>query len=297
MTAIINSKHIEHPLAAGGGPEWAAECGEDRDFGPFAVLELPGRGSQPPVRQRWRWAPPGSFWMGSPKGEKGRYKDEGPEHLVTLTHGFWVADTPCTQSLWQAVMDSNPSRFQGSKDLALERPVETVSWNDVQIFLSRLNDAIPSLHATLPSEAQWEYACRAGSRDAIFPPAKLSSRHKKRARDTGALTDLDAIAWYYNNSQGRTHPVMQKQPNAWGLYDMLGNVWEWCADNKRPYDDAPRIDPTGPDVGSRCVRGGGWYDYARFIRCAFRDASLPEFSPEDRREDMGFRLVRVQDES
>ena len=293
MTAIINSKHIEHPLAAGGGPEWAAEWGEDRDFGPFAVLELPGRGSQPPVRQCWRWAPPGSFWMGSPEGENGRFNDEGPAHLVTLTHGFWVADTPCTQSLWQAVMDSNPSRFQGSKDLALERPVETVSWNDVQTFLDRVNNLIPGLQATLPTEAQWEYACRAGSQSEVYPPAPLSKHRRKKDKRQSQASDLDAIAWHFVNSGQSTHPVTQKQPNTWGLYDMLGNVWEWCADGQRRYDDVPQIDPRGRVVGSRCVRGSSWDGIARHVRCAYRD----EGPPEDRGGDLGFRLVRVQDGS
>jgi formylglycine-generating enzyme required for sulfatase activity len=294
MTAIKSSKHIEHPLAAGGGPEWAAEWGEDRDFGPFAVLELPGRGSQPPVRQRWRWAPPGSFRMGSLDEEIGLLPGEDPIHSVKLTRGFWVADTPCTQSLWRAVMDSNPSHFQGSKDLNLDRPVETVSWRDVQTFLSRLNDAIPGLHATLSTEAQWEYACRAGSQSDVYPPARLrKSQRKKSDKLQAYASDLDAIAWHYANSDERTHPVMQKLPNAWGLYDMLGNVWEWCADGRRPYNDVPQIDPTGPDIGSRCVRGGGWDTDNQRVSCATRGVH----SPGNWRDNLGFRLVRVQDES
>ena len=155
---------LGHPLALGTGPGWADAWGEDRQFGPFVILELPRPGGGAPVRQRWRWVPPGSFVMGSPPDEPGRFKDEGPEHWVTLTRGYWIADTPCTQAFWEAVMGENPSHFRDPL-----RPVEQVSWDDVQVFLGRLNERVPGLQATLPTEAQWEYACRAGSQTALYP--------------------------------------------------------------------------------------------------------------------------------
>jgi formylglycine-generating enzyme required for sulfatase activity len=287
MTAILLTRQIEHPLAAGGGPEWAAEWGEDRQFGPFAVLELPGKSGEPPVRQLFRWVPPGSFRMGSPNDEPGRWGDEGPEHWVTLSHGFWMADSPCTQELWQAVMQDNPSHFQGPTN-----PVERVSWKDVQGFLKQLNKRVPTMNAALPTEAQWEFACRAGSQSAIYPPVDLGRRSREPLPKL--IEDiLDEIAWHTGNSGYQTHPVKQKLPNKWGLYDMLGNVREWCRDGVRKYRSASCIDPVGPDIGSRCVRGGGWDSHARFVRCAYR--SLLESGLRD--EDLGFRLVRVQDGS
>jgi formylglycine-generating enzyme required for sulfatase activity len=285
MTATLITRQIEHPLAAGGGPEWAAEWGEDRQFGPFAVLELPDNSGDPPVRQLFRWAPSGSFRRGSPDDEPGRSLSEGPVHWVTITRGFWIADSPCTQAFWQAVMGNNPSRFIGQA-----RPVESVSWQDVQGFLERLNQQIPSLNATLPTEAQWEYACRAGSQSATYPPANVGGhRHQKASHQE--QNRLDEIAWYESNSSYSSHPVRQKLPNAWGLYDMLGHVWEWCLDGQRDYNATMAIDPRGPDLGSRCVRGGSWYCRARLVRCACRLAS------EGRSENLGFRLVRVQDRS
>ncbi|MFM8220042.1 MAG: formylglycine-generating enzyme family protein, partial [Planctomycetaceae bacterium] len=134
-------------------PEWASEWGHD-EFGPFAVLELRDEGARGEsgavARQRFRYIPPGTFVMGSPADEPGRDDDEGPQHLVTLTRGFWMADTPCTQGVWRAVMGGNPSRFQAD-----QHPVEKVSWDTVQKFLNALNARVPGLEVTLPTEAQW----------------------------------------------------------------------------------------------------------------------------------------------
>ncbi len=186
--------------AGGTAPDWVADWGRD-SFGAWVILRVGD------VTQRLRWIPPGRFQMGSPEGEEGRFSDEGPQHEETIPSGFWMFDTPCTQALWEAVMGENPSRFKGP-----DRPVESVSWDQCQEFLQRLNARCTGLELKLPSEAQWEYACRAG-------------RETPRYRE-----DLDEIAWYWENSQGETHPVGQKAPNDWGLYDTLGNVWEWCED-------------------------------------------------------------------
>jgi formylglycine-generating enzyme required for sulfatase activity len=302
---------LGHPLALGTGPGWADGWGEDRQFGPFVILELPRPGGGAPVRQRWRWVPPGSFIMGSPPDEPGRDDDEGPAHWVTLTRGYWIADTPCTQAFWEAVMGGNPSRF-----LDPLRPVEQVSWDEVQVFLERLNSRVPGLQAALPTEAQWEYACRAGSQTALYPANGSSG--KIVILDDRNAPALDPIAWYGGNSgvdfeldngldsarwpqkqyphrRAGTRRVAEKLPNAWGLYDMLGNVWEWCADGKRKYASQAMVDALGPleGVGSRCVRGGSWNNGARHVRCAFRYGLPPGY----RREYLGFRLVRVQDRS
>jgi formylglycine-generating enzyme required for sulfatase activity len=210
-------------------------------------------------------------------------------------------DTPCTQALWEAVMGDNPSRFQSP-----ERPVEQVSWEEVQEFLRRIEERVPGL--ALPTEAQWEYACRAGTQTATY------------AGDLEILGDsnaplLDAIAWYSGNSgvgfeldngwdssnwpekqylheRAGTHPVGLKEPNAWGLYDMLGNVWEWCADGIRPYGSESVTDPIGPTKAGaeRVLRGGAWILDARVVRSASRIA----YDPGYRFVNFGFRCARVQ---
>ena len=170
-----------HPLATGCPPDWASGWGQDRQgvFVEFTLQE---------ITQRLRWIPPGRFWMGSPAEEPGRFDDEGHRHQVTLAEGYWLFDTPCTQALWKAVMGNNPGRFQSPT-----RPVENVSWNDVQDFLARINARIPGLDLVLPSEAQWEHACRAGTETALYTGAlDILGEHNAPA--------LDPIAWYGGNS-------------------------------------------------------------------------------------------------
>ena len=308
MSAVA-PEFIHHPLADGYGPAWASEWGEDPEFGPFAVLECPSKDGGPPVRVRWRWIPPGEFKMGSPESEDGRYSDEGPCHRVRLTHGFWMMSTVCTQSFWEAVLgaDRNPSEFRGG-----DRPVENVSWEDVQAFVLGLESEIPGLGASLPTESQWEYACRAGSTGALYRIPGTLGTLEIIGKNNGP--ELDAIAWYggnsgegfelangadsrswpekqYEHESAGAHPVGRKLPNAWGLYDMLGNVWEWCLDGQRDYSSASIADPVGPSVGSRVLRGGSWFRHARDVRCAFRGQS----SPEVRDNRLGFRRVRVQE--
>ncbi|MCP5023918.1 MAG: formylglycine-generating enzyme family protein [bacterium] len=235
-----------HPLDRGVPPAWASGWGEDRQ-GPFVEMELSG------ATQRMRWIPPGSFQMGSPGGEPGHYENEGPCHRVTLTQGFWLGETPCTQELWQAVMGSNPSHFEG-----LQRPVETVSISDVQDFLVKASEQDPEAPGlSLPTEAQWEYACRAGG----FDP-QYNSPWKDGV--------LDSIAWYEKNSGKETHAVKDKQPNRWGLHDMLGNVWEMCADYHEGYTATDRVDPFGKG-SERVYRGGSCWDVARGVRPAYRN--------------------------
>ncbi len=243
-------------------PQWASEIGRDA-YGLWAEFAVDK------VRQRMRWIPPGRFWMGSPEDEEGRDRNEGPRHEVQLTHGFWLFDAPCTQALWQAVMGQNPSYFKG--EAGKERPVEQVSWEDCQEFIATLNARLPGVTLALPTEAEWEYACRAGT-------------------DTPRYEDyLDAIAWYRENSNHQTHEVKLKRPNAWGLYDMLGNVDEWCHDGLRDYTAEVVVDPLGPtEAGAgRAVRGGYWLWVAQDVRAADR----LEYSPGFRDETRGFRCA------
>ncbi|MCB1820589.1 MAG: formylglycine-generating enzyme family protein [Candidatus Competibacteraceae bacterium] len=284
-------------------PTWARAIGRDH-FGLWCEIAVePSQGKL--VIQRLRWIPPGRFWMGSPEEEPGRYNDEGPRHQVTLTKGYWLCDTPCTQALWEAVMGNNPSRFQSST-----RPVETVSWHEAQDFLACINDRIPGLDLTLPSEAQWEYACRAGTETAIYTGAL----EILGARNSPAL---DSIAWYggnsgvkfdldhgedssdweekqYSHTKVGTHPVKLKRANPWGLYDMLGNVWEWCQDHWHDhYEGAPDDRSAWEDRDTdalRVLRGGSWYDIARRVRAAFR-SRVP---PVNRYDSLGFRCARVR---
>jgi len=202
---------------------------------------------------------PGSFMMGSDSGNG----DEKPVHKVTLTQPFHLGKFKVTQEQWQAVMGSNPSNFKGPK-----LPVENLSWDDCQGFMAKLQEKT-GRKFVLPTEAQWEYACRAGT--------------------TGDYAgNLDAMAWYNQNSGGTTHPVGQKQPNAWGLYDMHGNVWEWCRDWYGNYPGGSVTDPTGPPQGSlRVIRGGCWGFVAGYCRSAFRG----RIDPGIRYVDLGFRLA------
>ncbi|MBC8393272.1 MAG: formylglycine-generating enzyme family protein [Deltaproteobacteria bacterium] len=221
---------------------------------------------------------PGTFIMGSPTNEPGRDNDE-KQHRVNLTKGFYMQTTEVTQGQWKEVMGSNPSHF---KNCGVDCPIEKVSWSDVQQFINKLNQREGSGTYRLPTEAEWEYAARAGSKTA-FANGDISGTV------CGYDSNLDAMGWYCGNANNKTHPVAQKQPNAWGLYDMHGNVWEWCQDWFGAYPSGSVTDPTGPSGGSfRVLRGGSWDHDARCCRSAFRGRGNP-----GRRDDyLGFRLLR-----
>jgi formylglycine-generating enzyme required for sulfatase activity len=221
---------------------------------------------------------PGSFVMGSPKHEQGRNLDE-EQHKVILTRGFSIQTTPVTQRHWKMVMKCNPAQFSGER---WECPVEKVSWIECQEFIRRLNARSGNLHR-LPTEAEWEFACRAGSRSAFY-----SGDIKELYCEVDA--QLDAVGWYCGNSERKPHPVAQKRPNAWGLFDMLGNVNEWCSDWYGPYPEGTPTDPAGPDFGTaRVVRGGSWFSSAKDCRSASRFHA----SPNSKCDSIGFRLVKV----
>ena len=258
---ILKTEELQCVVTELGRPAWASEWGEDR-YGVFAGLAISG------VTQRMRWIPPGRFLMGSPLDEPDRFSDEGPQHEVTLTDGFWLADTACTQALWEAVTGENPSRFRGDPQL----PVENVSWEDVsEQFLPTLNRQLAEAKVFLPTEAQWEYACRAGTTTAyefgdVFDPA--------RANVSGG-------AW-------KTVPVRQFPPSRWGLSQMHGSVWEWCADAPRSYSEDAVINPEGGQHGSgRAWRGGSWGHEANWSRSAVRDV----YNRRYRFDYVGFRFA------
>lgn len=199
----------------------------------------------------------GTFTMGA-TSEQGSdaYDNEEPAHQVTLSD-YCIGETEVTQDLWQAVMGSNPSYFTGN----LQRPVEKVSWNDCQEFIKKLNQ-LTGKTFRLPTEAEWEYAARGGSQ---------SKGYKYAGSNT-----IGDVAWYTSNSSSTSHPVKQKHPNELGLYDMSGNVYEWCQDWYGDYSSGSQTNPNGPSSGSnRVYRGGGWVDYAWSCRVSDRSCGTP----------------------
>ena len=250
----------------GAGGEQIGRTGGDkpkrsiatRQAGEIQTRRLPGGAKMEMV-----WCPAGAFAMGSPAGEEGRADNE-TRHRVTLTAGFWMAKTEVTQAQWQSVMGSNPSYHKGDS-----LPVECVSWKACQEFCRKTG-------LELPTEAQWEYACRAGSTGAYA--------------GTGTMKEM---GWYDDNSLGKTHPVGQKKPNAWGLCDMHGNVWEWCSDWYGEYTSGSVTDPKCVLGGScRVMRGGSWGVSAGDCRSAGRDYDDPMHASYG----LGFRPVYNQSE-
>jgi formylglycine-generating enzyme required for sulfatase activity len=220
--------------------------------------------------------PAGSFNMGSPASEANRGSDEDPLHPVTVP-AFEMMTTEVTQGMWVEVMGNNPAYFTDE----LNRPVETVDWNDCHEFVDVMNNLDPSYTYRLPSEAEWEYACRAGANE------------RDCWGDDPSFSLIDEYAWYWTNSDETTHPVGQKLPNAWGLYDMSGNVWEWCEDwyhsnyEGAPSNGSPWLEPEG---FYRVSRGGSWICGALCCRPACRVYSAPDLTCYD----LGFRLARSE---
>jgi formylglycine-generating enzyme required for sulfatase activity len=286
---------------------WMSDQGKDH-FGHWAELTVKG------VVQRLRWIEPGEFWMGSTNAEK-RFgltlDDESPRHRVHLTKGFWLADTTCTQDLWQALVGDNPSHFKGNLNL----PVEQVSWYDVtQKFLPAVSSALGLSDLCLPTEAQWEHACRAGTETAYaFGDAIALSKadlcdhnlpiwvHDPRTGSEAASAIGHVITPEQVNYNGnfpppggkkglyreKTVPVKALHANGWGMYQMHGNVWEWCADAMRMFLAEQVADPDGGQEPSRrVVRGGSWILHADDARSACRFARRCAY----RAQDLGFRL-------
>jgi formylglycine-generating enzyme required for sulfatase activity len=209
---------------------------------------------------KYVWMPPGTFQMGCSAGDEECYRDEKPEHSVTITRGFWLGQTPVTQVAYQRVMGGSPSHFHGE-----QLPVETVPWSQAKAYCEAVG-------GRLPTEAEWEYAARAGS-------------------EAPRYGDLDEIAWYMHNSDDKTHNAGLKQANQWGLYDMLGNVWEWVADwyDEKYYAKSPSLNPTGPKSGQhRVVRGGCSCNGSRLLRSSYRNRIEPDYGNSY----IGFRRAR-----
>ena len=210
---------------------------------------------------------PGEFTMGCSAGDTACDAAEKPAHRVRITRGFEIGRYEVTQAMWESVMGSNPSHSNGFPD----RPVERVTGDDIQQFLQRLNARTDGYRYRLPTEAEWEYAARAGSTGPHSGP-------------------LNRVAWYRGNSGEHTHDVGQKQPNAWGLYDVHGNVWERVLGGRRKYTGSPRSDPAGPaSKHLGIVRGGSWYSPPGDTRASSRPGSI---APDGRSTGVGFRCVR-----
>jgi sulfatase modifying factor 1 len=217
------------------------------------------------------WCKPGTFMMGHPEDVRHRWRDE-TQHKVTLTQGFWLGKHEVTQSQWEKVMGTKPSHFTGGT-----LPVERVSWNDAMQFCEKLTQMekaagrLPEGHAyTLPTEAQWEYACRAGTTTVFSFGDEITPKQAN-----------------YDENVDKTTPVGTYLANAWGFHDMHGNVWEWCSDWKGDYPDGQVSNPIGPPVGtSRVFRGGGWDSRGRNLR----SASRLRYTPVPRDFPLGFRL-------
>ena len=225
------------------------------------------------------WMPPGRFTLGSPASEQDREDNEGPQTEVTMSRGFWMAKCETTQGQYLAIMGNNPSYFSGDTN----RPVEQISWRDATNFCNQFNDQersagrLPaSFVYRLPTEAEWEYACRAGTTNRFF------------FGDDPSYSMLGGYAWYISSNDG-THPVGLKAPNSWGLFDLYGNVWEWCSDAFAPYPGGSVTDYyRGPDTNPTYVtRGGNWGEFARNCRSAKRAAAGPTYTHWG----IGFRLV------
>jgi len=224
------------------------------------------------------YIPPGEFMMGSPKDERGRYDNE-IQHKVILTQGFYMQTAEVTQGQWRKIMVGNPSRFRNCGD---DCPVERVSWYDVRTFIFKLNRRSEDAKYRLPTEAQWEYACRAGTRTPFAFGKCLSA---DQANYNGNRPLAGCVKGKYRQ---KTVPVASFKPNIWGLYDMHGNVWEWCQDWYGKYPSKSVTDPKGPSSGAnRILRGGSWYFSARKCRTAYRS----RYHPGNRNGNRGFRLV------
>ena len=233
------------------------------------------------VDMTFAYIPAGTFTMGSPDSEEGRGADEGPQHEVTISQGFYLGKYEVTQGQWENVMGTTPWSGKSWVEENADHPAVYVSWEDVQAFIQKLNDAAGKELYRLPTEAEWEYACRAGT--------------TTRWSFGDDESDLGDYAWYNDNAwdvgERYAHEVGTKLANPWGLYDMHGNVYEWCLDWYGSYSSEAQTDPSGPESGSyRVLRGGSWKSASSLVRCTYRDRG----HPEDRYFLIGFRCARAE---
>ena len=258
---------------------WARAVGR-AVAGIFLVFSLDTLAAEPQLSTNWVQLKPGAFTLGSPSQDADRGSDESPPTQVTITQGFWMHRHEVTQGEYLALMRTNPAAFTGD----LNRPVERVSWQEAVNYCVKLTvqeqqaGRLPRGYVyRLPTEAEWEYACRAGATTRFG------------YGDDPQYSALGQYAWSAANGGDKTHPVAHKKPNAWGLYDLHGNVWEWCLDWYAPsYPGGKAADPTGAKSGlKRVVRGGCWNNPAAVCRAANRNA----YPPGRRSNGVGFRVV------
>lgn len=260
---------------------WASDWGSDQ-YGLWVAFTYHG------IRHAFRWIQPGTFMMGSPETEKGRWSNE-VWHQVTLSKGFWLAETTVTQILWQVVMGENPSHFKGEN-----RPIEQISWSDVQTFIGKLNQVHPDLRVCLPTESEWEYACRAGTQTRFSFGGKMNlGRGNYRGIWDWEVQDKRVPDKWGDRAQKETTDVASYSSNAWGLYDMHGNVWEFCQDEWQEKLSAelitnPLIIKNSQELGvDHVIRGGSWDYCGRFCRSASRRG----YGADDCYYNVGFRLA------
>jgi formylglycine-generating enzyme required for sulfatase activity/nucleoside phosphorylase len=263
-------------------------------IGLFARLAMQNKNGDH-FTQVFRYILPGQFVMGSPEAEIDRnldddwFKNQLPQHTVTIGAGFWLADTACTQAAWHTVMGNNPSHFNAAHKGGSQHPVECVSWHDVQGFLQKLEPHLSVCHTSLPTEAEWEYACRAGSKTPFWFGATINTKQVNYWGDDPFSKGEDG------EYRKQTAAVKDLPANGLGLYQMHGNVWEWCADPLREYRAQAQRDPglihaSAPELAGeavRVLRGGGWDDSARYVRSAWRALDRPGRLGGD----IGFRLA------
>jgi formylglycine-generating enzyme required for sulfatase activity len=249
------------------------------------LIDLPGGATLEMI-----WVEPGTFLMGSCDGEIGRDVNEGPQHEVRISRGFYLSKCEITQKQWEAVMDTRPWEEMIYVRTGTNYPAVSISWDETQEFIATLNAAEDGSPYRLPTEAEWEYACRAGT-----------TTRWSFGDDESLLVEY---AWYYDNiwdsGERGVREVGAKKPNPWGLYDMHGNAWEWVQDwhttivgirESGSYPNSLQVDPTGPRSGShRVKRGGSFYDFARLLRSAFRDG----YSSRGKYVNIGIRLLRKE---
>lgn len=253
----------------------------------------------PHVSMKFCWCPPGRFQMGSPQNEKYRFDVEGPQHDITIQNGFWITETQITQQQWETIAGNNPSHFIGGNN-----PVEQISWLDCNLWLKQLNSRVKTSTSNgfrLPSEEEWEYACRAGTNTPIYTGSI-------NYRGINWAEELDEIAWYagnsetsspygcdssewpekqYNHTKASTQPVGLKAANAWGIYDMIGNVFEWCASSYREYSGLENPNLHSDTYHMHVVRGGCWHSPAWSCRSAYRFVRNSDYQDDG----LGFRIL------
>jgi sulfatase modifying factor 1 len=251
-------------------PVWATAIDRDK-FGLFVVIQLAN------TWQKMRWIPPGRFVMGSPRKEPFRTHDE-VQHLVTLTEGFWLAETACPRAVWEAVVGDAAGWYldRWNPDLRINSPVRSLTWYDCQLFLEKAESRCPGLRLRLPTEAEWEYACRAGTTTAFSFGDDVTAEQVRYFRSHSSPRAVSDSQYSISHNCIFPLPVKSLPPNPWGLYEMHGNVWEWCADWFGPYPEDKVRDPKGPTFGTmRILRGGSHDDRREMARSARRGWYYP----------------------